>query len=369
MKIRRSVILFCAVAVVLMVLLIWFAKQPAESVVPPGEREAVSAPATEQAGTKPNQRESRLAVRTNAPGSGTVASANAPSAPTQTKAERAKEALALLNNENVVLYGKVTDQFDAPVAGAEVSGSIQVNDGTRVGADPVRLVTDSNGMFSISGYTGKALGITVKKPGYVMATTNTRFVYSHLWSEAEQHNADPNNPAIIKVWKLQGAEPLTGIDQRYKFRYTGEPVSVDLLAGKIVPAGGDIKITVSRSAGVVSERTLQDWSVQIEAVNGGLIKTDAMEARVTYALPENGYQPSDTFTLSTNAPHAWAGSIEQMYFVQSRGGRLYAKVNFGIAINRNPDDNVWLEFRGAANANGSRNFEADAPAPNATALK
>jgi hypothetical protein len=42
------------------------------------------------------------------------------------------------------------------------------------------------------------------------------------------------------MWKLQGAEPLTGIDQRYKFPYTPEPVNVDLLAGRLVPTGGDL---------------------------------------------------------------------------------------------------------------------------------
>ena len=292
-----------------------------------------------------------------------------PAPPTQTKAERAKEALATLNDEDVVLYGRVTDQFDMPVAGAEVSGSIQVNNSARVGADKIALVTDANGLFTISGYKGKALGVNASKPGYVMATTNTRFVYSRLWSETEQHNPDPNNPAIIKMWKLQGAEPLVGINQRYKFPYASAPVNFDLLAGKIVASGGDIKITVSRSAGVVSERTLQDWSVQVEAVDGGVIKTDATEARVTYALPEGGYQPGDTIILSTNAPHQWAGSIERMYFVRSRGGQVYSKVNVGLAINRNPTEPVWVEFRGTANANGSRNFEADAPDPNATAAK
>jgi hypothetical protein len=369
MKIRRSILLFCAVIVALMVLLVWLTKKPSQSVAPSGETETASAPTAERAETKPSQREPHLAARSNAPQSGTVAPANVPSPPTQTKAERAKEALALLNNENVVLYGKVTDQFDAPVAGAEISGSIQVNDGTRVGADQIRLVTDNNGMFTISGYTGKALGIAVKKPGYVMATTNTRFVFSRLWSEAEQHNPDPNHPTVIKMWKLQGAEPLAGIDQRHKFPYTDTPVSFDLLAGKIVASGGDIKITVSRSEGVVSEQTLQDWSVRVEAVDGGVLRADATGARVIYVLPEGGYQPSDTFILSTNAPHRWAGSIEQMYFVRSRGGQVYSKLNVGLAINRNPANPVWVEFRGAANANGSRNFEADAPNPSATVAK
>jgi hypothetical protein len=169
---------------------------------------------------------------------------------------------------------------------------------------------------------------------------------------------DPNNPTVIKMWKLQGAEPLVSINQRYKFHYTDVPMSFDLLTGKIVPTGGDIKIMVSRSPGVVSGRTRQDWSVQVEAVDGGLIESGGQE-RVTYQAPEGGYQPSDSFIMSTNAPHKWFGGVDQTFFLQSRNGQVYSKVNFGISINQQPDDYVWVEFHGVANTNGSRNWEGD----------
>ena len=60
---------------------------------------------------------------------------------------------------------------------------------------------------------------------------------------------DPNSPTIVKMWKLQGAKPLVNIDQHYKLPYTSAPINFDLLTGKIVPDGGDIKLTVSRSPG------------------------------------------------------------------------------------------------------------------------
>jgi len=65
---------------------------------------------------------------------------------------------------------------------------------------------------------------------------------------------DQNNPTVIKMWKLQGAEPLVNINQHYKLHYTNAPINFDLLAGKIVPAGGDIKLTVTRSPGIMSGR-------------------------------------------------------------------------------------------------------------------
>ena len=362
MKIKRSVLLFVVICVALMLLVIRF-RRPIESASPPEtETNSVQSPVAVD-NHKVSSQQTNSPVQTNAAiASGTTTNLTPLETLVRTKAEQMKEGLAALNDEEVVFYGRVVDQFDAPVANATVAGSVQVNNGTRVGVDRFSLTTDANGMFTINGYKGKTLGIWVTKDGYVMATTATSFVYSHLWPEDQRHNPDPNNPAVIKMWKLQGAERLTGIEQRYKFRYSDAPVFFDLLAGKIVPAGGDMKITMSRSPGEVSERTLQDWSVRVEAVDGGLIKTSVSQARVTYQLPEAGYMASDFFVMSTNPPHKWHGGADQMYYVKSRDGQVFSKLNFGVSINQQPDDYVWVELHGELNPNGSRNFEADANA-------
>lgn len=369
MKNARSILWLCATIVVLTVLLIWFAKKPGEptarstaddAVTPESVAEKALPETTQQKAASAN-RPSQLitsAVHTNA------------TVPTdKDKGTQMREGLSTLNDVPIVFDGKVEDQFGNPVAGAKVAASIRIYNGLQSTVERFEVFSDANGFFHIDHGKGEALGIMPSKEGYVLATANTRFVYSRLWPEAEQYNPDPNHPTVIKMWKLQGAEPLAGIDQRHKFPYTGTPVSFDLQAGKIVASGGDIKITVSRSEGVVSAQTLQDWSVKIEAVDGGLIRTDAAEARVTYALPASGYQPGDMFIMSTDVPYKWFGGVHQMYFVRSRGGQVYSKLNVGVAINRNPADPVWVEFRGAANVNGSRNFEADAPAPSATAAR
>lgn len=291
------------------------------------------------------------------------ASPQSPPPPLSPKAQQAKEGLAAFNDEPVVFYGKVVDQFNTPVPNATIDSTVEVNDGTRVGEDKFSLTSDANGAFSINGYKGKSLGIRVKKPGYVMATTDTRFVYSRLWPENEIYSPDANNPTVIKLWKLQGSEPLVGVNQRYKLNFTTSPVTFDLLAGKIVPNGGDITIILSRSQGVVSERTRQNWAVQIEVSGGGVIRTSQVGARVVFELPNSGYQPSDTFVLSTNAPHKWAGSIDQMYFLESRDAQVFGKIDVSVAINPKSNDYVWVEFHGEINPNGSRNFEADAPLP------
>ncbi|HEU5071603.1 MAG TPA: carboxypeptidase-like regulatory domain-containing protein [Verrucomicrobiae bacterium] len=361
MKIRRSLFWFTVICIALMVIIVWFGRKPDQASLPAvGETNAASSPKAAHAETAPTH-QSGSPLQTNRAVAASVPNAPPTAVPPKTKGEQMKEALAAFNDEDVVLYGRVIDQFSNAVANATITGSIQVNNGTRVGADKITLLTDANGFFTISGYQGKALGIWATKKGYVMATPDTRFVYSHLWSEAERYNPDPNNPAVIKMWKLQGAEQLTGINQRYKFHFSEAPIRFDLLAGKIVPTGGDIKITVRRSPGVVSERTLQDWSVQIEAVDGGLIEASAEDARFVYELPDGGYQSGYTYTMSTNT-QSWHGALDQMFYLRSRNGQVFSKLIFGISINRQPDDYVWVEFHGELNSSGSRNFEADAGA-------
>ncbi|MGA3284347.1 MAG: carboxypeptidase-like regulatory domain-containing protein [Verrucomicrobiota bacterium] len=357
MKTRRSVFWFVIVVAALIALVLWLGKKQPVQTQPTAAVETNAAPPAATATSAPVS----APVHSNAtPAAQAVPRAPVPTPPLKTKEQQMREGLAELNDEDVVLYGRVIDQFGSPVAGAAVKGSIQVNNGTRVGSDKISLVTDGNGFFTVSGYKGKALGIYVSKTGYVMATTNTYFVYSLLWPESQRYVPDVGNPTVIKMWKLQGAEPLVSIDKTYKLRYTGVPMNFDLVTGEIVPAGGDLKITVNRSLGEVSEHNPQDWSVQVEAVDGGLIETTVAESRVTYAAPEDGYQPSAAFEMSTTT-QSWHAAVDQMFFFESRNGKAFSKVRLILGINETPDGFMDITFSGVANTNGSRNWEATAP--------
>jgi hypothetical protein len=358
MKARRSILLLCIAAVVLSAVLIWLTPRPthkAPSVV--AETNAESSTAIKQAVPKANGQHASVA-QTNVLSVQPAPVSSTPPPASETKSERIKEGLAHLNDEDIVLYGKVVDQFGAPVSDAAVTGSIQINNGVRVGSDRVSTATDGNGLFNITGYKGRALGINISKSGCALATTNTRFIYSFLWPEAERYVPDPNSPTVFKMWKFQGTESLLQINQHYKAPYTTAPICFDLLAGQIVPNGGDIKITVNRAPGIISGRNRLDWSLQVAAVEGGLMDSGGQE-RVTYAAPESGYEPSVNFIFSTNAPYKWFGGFTQGLFLMSRNGRVYSKVGLSFDINDAPDGFMSITFGGVANTNGSRNWEAD----------
>ena len=131
------------------------------------------------------------------------------------------------------------------------------------------------------------------------------------------------------------------------FHYTNAPINFDLLAGQIVPTGGDIKLTVSRSPGIMSGRNRLDWSVQVEAVDGGVM--DPADKKELLMLRQKmATNQAMTFMFSTNAPYKWAGGFDQGFFLMSRNGQIYSKLGLSFRINDNPDGFMYVTFGGVA---------------------
>lgn len=346
-KIRRSIYWLIAIVTVFLGLVVWFANRK------PVAKPSVAATDTNvapQAANNPRQSISP-AVHTNIPISNGATSPTSP----QYAIGRKWETLSTYNDVLIDFYGKLEDQSGSPVAGADIKGTILVNNGTRDSTDHFSTTSDEQGFFEFHG-RGESIGITPRREGYALASTGTFFRYSRL--EDHPFVSDANGPTVIKMWKLQGAEPLLKINQNYKLNYTGEPIYFDLIAGTIVPSGGDMKLSVSRSPGVISGRNPMDWGVRIEAVDGGLMDADGQEG-VTYIAPDNGYQPGTNFIFSTNPPYKWAGGFDQGFFMTSRNGQVYSKLGFSFNINKKIDEPMYITFRGTANTNGSRNWEGD----------
>jgi hypothetical protein len=348
MKIRRSIFWFIAIMAVLIALVLWFRKkQPGETpAAAPTETNTVSV-----AATTPGQPVS-APVPTTAPPAQVAANAAAPSRPD--KGEQIKEGLATLNDVPIAFYGRLEDQFGSPVVGAQIAAGIRIYNGVQSTVEHLTAVSDANGMFQIKDGQGESLGVMPKKEGYVLATTGTYFKYSYMY--ADHFTPDPSNPTVIKMWKLQGAEPLVGINQNYKLHYTNTPINFDLLTGKIVPAGGDLKITVNRPGGIISQQHPQNWNIQAEVIDGGFIITSVAESRITYSAPESGYESNGTFANNNGTD-----VVDQMFFLQSRNGQVYSKVRFSFRINDAADGIMYVTFSGVANTNGSRNWEATVP--------
>lgn len=353
MKIRRSIIWLAAIAAafIALVFLFW-QNQPAKTPLTASIETNVASSATTQPSPVFSAPDRTNVLMTNA-----ATKASTPKPALGSKWERALGILATYNDVPIDFYGKLEDQFGNPVVGADIKASIMVINAQREGTDHPITTSDANGLFQFHG-RGERIGIMPRKEGYALASTNTGAIYSLMWPEDERTHSDPRNPILIKMWKLQGSEPLLKINQTYKPDYTGEPIYFDLIAGTIVPSGGDIKLTVSRTPGLISGRNQQDWSVQVEAVDGGLMDSSGQEA-VTYIAPDSGYQPGTNFIFSTNASQGWFSQFNHGFFVMSRNTQLYSKLGFSFRINQDPNAPMSVTFYGVANTNGSRNWEGD----------
>ena len=277
----------------------------------------------------------------------------------RSKGGRTIIALSTYNDVPINFYGKIEDQFSNAVANATVNFSVRIYNGTESTVKRGQMTTDGNGFFTITGYRGQDLGVVPQKAGYVLATTGsgTWFKYSRM--EDHPYVSDPNNSVVIKMRKLQGAESLVGISKEYKLPFTGAPLFFDLLTGKVSESGGDLQVVITRAPGSLSKRNPGDWSIEFKPVNGGIIESDDATSRVTYEAPAEGYQSSYLVQMNHENP-AWFDNIQKVFFLTSRSGQVHSKLAVDFGINADPNGSMWLQFKGAANVNGSRNWEATA---------
>jgi hypothetical protein len=358
MKIRHSIIWFTAIVVALIALLLWYWGEK------PGEKSTMFSTQTNETlsiASTTSALVSSVAVHTNVPMPQTTNGGDLSKAPRLSQQERAIGLLSTYNDIPIIFYGQLQDQFSNGVPSAVVDFSVQVINGHENTTKRGQVVSDSNGFFTISpGYKGQNLALVPQKVGYVLATTGTLFWFSHL--EEHPYEPDPDNPTVIRMWKLQGAEPLVQINKTFKLPYTGEPIFFDLLTGNVVPAGGDLEVIVTRAPGVITQRREDhgDWSIKLVPVNGGITETDYHTAQVTFEAPADGYQDSYFVQMSHDDP-GWYDNIQKVFFLMSRNGQVYSKFSFDFGINDDPNSTMWFQFKGVANANSSRNWEATVP--------
>ena len=168
-------------------------------------------------------------------------------------------------------------------------------------ADDAESTSDAQGRFQETCKPGESFTLILRKKGYAMASLGLTGAYSEELRIKQKTAQGSNSLIVVRMWKVQGAEPLVGINQNYKLHYTNAPIYFDLIAGKTVPRGGDLKITVSRASDIVSVKNRPDWKVEIEIVDGGLVDSAGTE-RGTYFAPESGYEPSRTIDSTERLP-------------------------------------------------------------------
>jgi len=264
------------------------------------------------------------------------------------EAEIAMEIDKVLPGDKVSMdtYGKVVDQNGQRVVDAKVRGFLEFED--KDNDDEHDTTTDAQGRFQFLGLHAEGLAMVPEKDGYEF---NSRI--SPNVNRPSNYLPDPNNPLVITMWKLKGAEPMKHSTIHAYIPCDGSITRFDLLSGKQDP-NGDFSISLSRNPANIIPNKPFSWSVTFEVTNGGL---QGITNIYPYEALMDGYQSRITFDFPTNAPK-WSSLFTPALYFKSKDGKIFCRMTVKIMADFQPPPTL---FRAEIYANpaGSRNLEFD----------
>lgn len=239
----------------------------------------------------------------------------------------------------IEFYGRVLDDQDQPVAGATVS--TEWTDLSKEGSSERILLTDAVGLFSLTGITGKNLGVRVKKDGYRPYHANRSSYEYAAYFETDWHVPDRNKPVIFRLRKNRKTEPL--IKREFLLPVEiGQPATFAM-----DPKNPDAPKVVFELLTNAQIRDKQ-WSARISVPGGGL---QATLEEFPFEAPESGYETSGFSDYNTPKPVALSGIYEGgVFFVHNPKG--YGRVELKMV-----PGNAYTRVISFWNPSGSRNLE------------
>ena len=261
----------------------------------------------------------------------------------------------------IEFFGKVVDELNRPVSGAEIKFE-WVGTSDKYGGDGVghrTTTSDANGMFAINGIEGKCLGVDVRKDGYYSRRpwNDAAFEYGGFWHK-NFIEPDCNKPVIFHLVKRPIAEPTLRVRQRSIPKPPVWETRIDLLTQPAeTSAGGDIILKIARPPHP-GYRNPFDWQLKIEGVSGAeLIMSDD---EFMLRAPDGGYQKA----IVKEYKQVRGNSIETVkFYVRHKARKLYAAVSVEVTPyypdHITQEDTACFIVTGTVNPNDSQNLEYD----------
>jgi len=256
----------------------------------------------------------------------------------------------------ITFYGKVIDQYGAPVPQAAVV--VVANDHLSGLGTERTMESDAAGLFTITGMHGLALGVDVSKSGYYRVNSkdgnpgSTRGVFYSDPDSGRIYHPDKSNPVVFALYKHGEIEPLYGLKSAWTSLQNGAPVVLDLMPDE--PAGKrKVKVTAWSGDPKKSKEGIYDWRCEIQPLEG---KIQRSAGKFDFVAPEAGYHPSETAAMTTDMPPlSWNNEIKQSFFIRF-DDETFARID--VKITAPPYGSISI--KGLHNPKtGSRNLEAD----------
>lgn len=226
----------------------------------------------------------------------------------------------------ITFYGTVMDESGKPVSGAQVKFSW--NDLSQKGNAEQRAVSGSDGSFSIREIQGKTLFVYVEKDGYYTPRAEFGRIFEYAeTSDPHFHRPDSSQPVVFYLRKRGMGEELVTGQKLFGVKADGTPCYLNLRAGTKSlsnTAEWDVAVRIVRSNGDNGRKF--DWSVEFQVPQGGIIET---EEEFPFLAPETGYKESWEMVQRVDDPD-WRSQIKKKFFIKSRNGQLYSRIEVTI---------------------------------------
>lgn len=240
-------------------------------------------------------------------------------------------------NHPISLYGKVEDQYGAPVSGAIVEISLYPVGIPNAKGPDGGLRTDNEGRFSITGLTGSSIGALAMKKGYLRVpplgsfSSSASLSYTGGDGSGERH-AIPSNPVVLKLLKVGAVIPMIHVTKkRWKLPLNEIPkiIALDSEDGQGIH---QIEFRFSSNwnklpmDNEINSKQF-DWSFEIRIPGGGFVWD---ESDVKFEAPESGYMPMVRYEyLEGDSGNDWVRFRDGRYFVKF-ADNSYGRIQFSI---------------------------------------
>lgn len=254
----------------------------------------------------------------------------------------------------ISFYGRVIDQAGKPVLNAQVR--FQWTDLSASGTTERFSQSDENGYFSLTGESGKRLGVWVSKDGYHSegGLGGKSFEYAAFF-EGNFHRPNIDDPVTFRLVKKLDPEPL--VVRHISKRTTYDRATYyDIERGELTrdaPPGGALKIEFERSESPQGQAF--DWTWKVEAVNGGGLQEAKDE--IVQMAPEDNYLPAWRMSLSANAQDFRKSGRARFYIRTSDNRFAWVGLELGHPNLRSVGPKLTVDSY--MNPSGSRNLEYD----------
>ena len=262
-------------------------------------------------------------------------------------------------NTDILFYGKVVDQYYAPITNAEVNFAINHLDQSRTKiTKTVNVKTDQKGFFVLKT-TGSSIHIeNLIKDGYEFAyrkNIDTYFEYSLPFQKAG-FIPDQKTPIIFHMTKIKD-EPAYLIHQPSLERnfLPNEKSTYNLnLGGNWIDSNGqfinsDGHIDLAIRCALSKDKDKMELTIISMDSNSGIIESD----KHLDLAPAQGYKPQTVIEIDIPKK---IQDVKKYIYAKARGGMMYSKLDLNLTIR---PSNLLVRIDVWTNPQHSRNLRYD----------